>query len=110
MDINNHYRHWRTKELEHTQLRSSHLPCPCKVLSLSLSGLVVRTCPYKVRSLNDQFTDVTVNLTLAQQNNVRFDVTLGRLINNNTVALEIMNTQDGYAHLKLAIFESDNQQ
>ncbi|TMP44717.1 hypothetical protein CWB96_04910 [Pseudoalteromonas citrea] len=110
VDINNHYRHWRTKELEHTQLRSSHLPCPFKVLSLSLSGLVVRTFPYKAHSVIDQFTDVTVNLTLAQQNNVRFDVTLGRIINDTTIALEIMNIHDGYAHLKQAIFESYNQQ
>ncbi|KAF7764236.1 hypothetical protein PCIT_b0178 [Pseudoalteromonas citrea] len=109
VDINNNYRHWRTEKLEHAQLRSSHLPCVFKVLSLSLSGLVVRTFPYKAHGLIDHFTDVTVNLALSEHITVRFDVTLGRIINDTAIALEIMNIHDGYAHLKQAIFDCYNQ-
>ncbi|MBE0370785.1 hypothetical protein [Pseudoalteromonas aurantia] len=108
-DTNSNHRHWRTEKLTGVQLRATKLGFSFKVLSLSLSGLVIRTFPYNATKLAEYLDYSKVTLILSQGNIAKFDVTSNRVINDTAIALEIMNIHDGLMHLKQEIFEYYNQ-
>ncbi|OHU88137.1 MULTISPECIES: hypothetical protein [Pseudoalteromonas] len=98
-------RHWITKRLTGIVLKSDTVSTPFNVLSLSLSGLVIRTHPFMAISLYDALTQGKVTLHLPNNRSAQFEVDISKIVNDTTVSLEIMDIHEGLEELKQVIFE-----
>ncbi|BBN81601.1 hypothetical protein PA25_15860 [Pseudoalteromonas sp. A25] len=98
-------RHWITKRLSGIVLEVPTICTRFPVLSLSLSGLVIRTHPFMAITLKKALTENIVTLHLQGDKQVTFEVELSKIVNDTAVSLEIMNIHEGLHDLKQTIFE-----
>ncbi|MBD1584229.1 hypothetical protein [Pseudoalteromonas sp. S16_S37] len=98
-------RYWVTKRLSGIVLKVPSICTPFPVLSLSLSGLVIRTHPFMAMTLKEALTQDVVELHLLDGKRASFEVELSRVVNDTAVSLEIMNIHEGLSALKQTIFE-----
>ncbi|WP_440053302.1 hypothetical protein ACSLBF_10150 [Pseudoalteromonas sp. T1lg65] len=102
-------RHWITKQLSGIVLKVPTLGPTFTVLSLSLSGLVIRTHPFIAKYLQHSLTQTAVTILLPHGRHATFDVVISQYVNDTALALEIMDIHDGLGDLKQTIFELYSQ-
>ncbi|CAM4002601.1 hypothetical protein [Pseudoalteromonas byunsanensis] len=98
-------RHWITERLTGIVLKTDSVRPAFSVLSLSLSGLVIRTHPFMAISLYDALIQDKVTLYLPNNRQAQFEVEISKIVNDTAVSLEIMNIHEGLEALKQVIFE-----
>ncbi|WP_105168253.1 hypothetical protein [Pseudoalteromonas sp. T1lg23B] len=98
-------RHWITERLTGIVLKTDAVNLPFSVLSLSLSGLVIRTHPFIASTLYEALTQDQVTLHLPNNRRAQFEVEVAKIVNDTAVSLEIMDIHEGLQELKQVIFE-----
>jgi hypothetical protein len=99
-----HQRQWRIENLNTVFASIKDQSIKFKVLSLSLSGLVLRTYPYNAQDLYLVLNKKNL-LILLNECDVELSVKVHRIINQYDIALEIQNIAHGSETLKAFIFE-----